>query len=171
MEILFKNVYQKDENWVKETHKFFMFHKAYMIIFHLFFLFMFVTGFIYLVIFKEPDVLLFIFPFFWVTALALRYKRTVNSMPKQLREVYGDVPEIVTEVDSEGFTVYRPDGSQSRLDFENVKNVCQSDNYIYIISANKVMYTFGKKGFTAGVEEDFFGFVKAKLRPNKMKKF
>ncbi len=102
----------------------------------------------------------------WLLLLAmhfLTYRLQVNMILKRNAELSKNTPISCTVSATQNSLGYRTSiGTNVEIDFSAVKSAFQTKNYIVLVSANKLTYSFCKNHFTVGNYEDFLQFLRSK---------
>ena len=159
-EPIFKNVFVRDEETLREFYKHNYFASPLFRIIYI--------GYAVLLLMSllVYDLTLFASYLFLglIFALILFFKYSQNlkitvARDKELASGRDMVTEIFVFDDKIEHTAL---GNSQALGFESIKRVQQSKNYIYVISNAKLVYIFKKDSFTLGTPEEFIEFLKSK---------
>lgn len=162
MEPIFENQYIRDRQTAKEISASIYFKRpislAVLILcgicfaVNLFNLLMGFDAYIYGLIFPPVYVL------FWLYS----YQMFKKSLVKRDAETFkGDVV-ITTGVYEDHITVTASNGSVVELEFDKIKKISLTKNYILIISKARLIYVLKKDSFTKGSFEEFTEYIKNK---------
>lgn len=162
MEILFENSYVRDEQMLKEIYKYLFFKRKSMVISYIILFLCFLVNllmalfdgiFNYYILVFVP--LLLAFRFF-------NYIYQVNIVLKRDAEMHDNEIAIEVIVTNEFVQNTASNGSVSKLEYDKIKRVTQTKNYILLLSKAKLIYIFKKDCFTKGTPENLMVFLKNK---------
>lgn len=164
-EILFENRYVRDENTAKEIFGYHYFRRPIVIAFCILFGLYTISNVVGLIVesHMEPSaifslVLLVIIIVTWLAS----YKTAVRTMVKRDKEAIGDAEfEITVTADENKISITTPVSNQS-VNFENVKHVFKTKNYVAVVTKASLIYILKKDSFVKGDAESFFSFLMSK---------
>ena len=162
METLFENSYVRDEKMLKEIYKYLFFKRKSMIVSYIILLLCFLANLLMALFdgFFNYFILIFI-PLF----LAIRfftYIRTVKIVLKRDAEMHDNEILIEAIATNEFIQNTASNGSVIKLEYDKIKRVTQTKEFILLLSKAKLIYIFKKDAFTKGTPEDFIVFLKNK---------
>ncbi|MBQ4561532.1 MAG: YcxB family protein [Clostridia bacterium] len=90
------------------------------------------------------------------------YFVSTNSFIKRDAETFKGDLVITTLIFEDHITVTAPNGSVVELEYDKIKKISATKNYILIITKARLIYILKKDGFTKGNFEEFTAFIKNK---------
>ncbi len=111
---------------------------------------------------KGFEVLPAVAVFAWFGYIAVLYAKSVKSIIKRDLEVHSKPIEITVVVTDEAIKQINSTGSETALNYGDIKKVVKTKKYIYLISKTNMYYTFKRDSFSVGDEKEFIGFLKSK---------
>lgn len=165
MEILFENSYIRNKEWAKAVYGYITFCRPFMIACNVYFVLYIVFAVVRLIIFRDIDMYLmysFILPIIFVFSQVCAYAQNIKITLNRDLEAHGKHIEVRTSATDECLTIVQSTGSETRLNYADVKKAIQIKKYIFLQTKTKLLYTFKKDGFSVGKEEDFLEFLRNK---------
>ena len=162
MEVLFENSYTRDEKLIKEIYRYEYFRRKLLIIFDIAMILCLLSNVLILIVEKHCDWGVFILAPLYFLYKFFCYWRQVRMILKRDQEVHGKEISVETIVTNEYIQNTASTGAVNQLSYENIRNVVQTKNLIYLRSEANLVYIFRKDAFTKGNAEDFIKFLKDK---------
>lgn len=162
MEVLFTNSYTRDEKLIKEIYRYEYFRRKLLIIFDIVVILSLLSNILILVVEKKCYWGVFILAPLYFLYKFFCYWRQVRIIIKRDQEVHGKEISVETIVTNEYIQNTASTGTVNKLEYENIRNVVQTNNLILLRSKANLVYIFQKDAFTIGNAEDFIKFLKDK---------
>ena len=162
MEVLFENSYTRDEKLIKEIYSYEYFRRKLLIIFDIVMILCLLSNILILVVEKKCYWGVFILAPLYFFYKFFCYWRQVRIIIKRDQEVHGKEISVETIVTNEYIQNTASTGTVNKLEYENIRNVVQTNNLILLRSKANLIYIFQKDAFTIGNAEDFIKFLKDK---------
>ena len=162
MEVLFENSYTRDEKLIKEIYRYEYFRRKLLIIFDIAMILCLLSNVLILIVEKHCYWGVFILAPLYFLYKFFCYWRQVRMILKRDQEVHGKEISVETIVTNEYIQNTASTGAVNQLAYENIRNVVQTKNLIYLRSEANLVYIFRKDAFTKGNAEDFIKFLKDK---------
>ena len=154
--MLFENRCVQNRQMAKEMYGYWFFKQKPLIVCYVVLVLVFVGNF-YL---KTPFVSLFI-PLVFAFQI-FSYYRSIKMFVMRGQEVSTETITLQTEVTDDFIRCTASTGAVNTLEYNNIKKVAQTPNYILLITKAKMMLVFQKDGFTKGTKEDLLVFLRTK---------
>lgn len=162
MEVLFENSYTRDEKLIKEIYRYEYFRRKLLIIFDIVMILCLLSNILILVVEKKCYWGVFILAPLYFLYKFFCYWCQVRIIIKRDQEVHGKEISVETIVTNEYIQNTASTGTVNKLEYENIRNVVQTNNLILLRSKANLVYIFQKDAFTIGNAEDFIKFLKDK---------
>lgn len=162
MKILFRNSYIKNREWAKDMFRYISFRQPKIIVMDVYLFLCICLGFFNLIVYKVIDVNLFLIVIIVKILQVFLYITNVNITLKRNLEMHGKPIEVTFTVADEYITMLQSTGSESYLNYVDIKKAFQTKKYIYLQTKAKLLYPFKKDGFSVGNVEEFLCFLKDK---------
>lgn len=162
MEILFENSYVRDKQMLKEIYKYYFFKRKSMVVSYII---LFLCFLVNLLMALFDGIFNYFILVFIPLLLALRffyYYRQVDIVLKRDAEMHDKEITIEVIATNEFIQNTASNGSVNKLEYNRIKSVTQTKNFILLLSKAKLIYIFKKDNFTKGTPEDFIVFLRNK---------
>ncbi len=162
MEPIFENKYIRDKETAKEISAFLYLKRPLSIVVGILCAFCFVVHLTFFILGYEYSVLGFILLPTYIAYKLYCYFVSKNSFIKRDAEISkGDIV-ITTEIYEDCLTVKVSNGSVVELEYDKIKKISLTKNYILIISKARLIYVLKKDSFTKGSFSEFIEYIKNK---------
>ncbi len=162
MEPIFENRYIRDKETAKEISAFLYLKRPSGIVVGILCALCFAVHLTFLILGYEYSVLGFILLPTYLAYKYYCYFVSKNSFIKRDAEISkGDIV-ITTGVYEDHITVTASNGSVVELEYDKIKKISVTKNYILILSKARLIYILKKDGFTKGSLSEFTAFIKSK---------
>ena len=162
MEPIFENKYIRDKETAKEISAFLYLKRPLSIAVGILCALCFAVHLTFFILGYEYSVLGFILLPSYIAYKLYCYFVSKNSFIKRDAEVSkGDIV-ITTRVYEDHITVTASNGSVVELEYDKIKKISVTKNYILMLSQARLLFILKKDGFTKGKFEDFTAFIKSK---------
>ena len=162
MEILFKNRYEKTEDWIKECNRYAFFKRPIFVVFHILSILVLCLGIGKILFLHSIDIMYFFIPVWWFFVVFILYFRANKMAYKRNQEIYGNNGAVISDVTEDSINQIHSNGSQYKIYYDTIKKACLTQNYILLQSKANILYTLKRDGFSIGNEKDFLIFLKNK---------
>ncbi len=162
MEILFKNSFKKTEEWVKKTNKYSLFKAPLARVLSVICVVLLVWDVYQLAVWRKFDLLFWFVPIFVFVWRWIVYARMNKITLKRNLELFGENPEVISEVTNELIRQYHQNGTEYKIHYDTIKKVVFTKNYILLWSKANILYSFKKDGFSVGNQTEFLMFLQSK---------
>lgn len=162
MEVLFENSYTRDERLIKEIYRYEYFRRKLLIIFDIVMILCLLSNILILVVEKKCYWGVFILAPLYFFYKFFCYWRQVRIIIKRDLEVHGKEISVETIVTNDFIQNTASTGTVNKLEYENIRNVVQTNNLILLRSKANLIYIFRKDTFAKGSKEEFIQFLKSK---------
>ena len=163
MEILFKNSFEKTDEWIKECNKYNFFGRPTFIFFDICNVLLLLCGLYQLLFSHTIDLLSLFVPFWWVLLRFITYRRANKITAKRNLELNGNRCEVTSEFTETFISQTHSNGAQYKLYYDTIKRCHITKNYILLVSKANIIYSLKKDGFSIGTKEDFLKFLESKF--------
>ena len=162
MEILFENSYTRNKEWAKDVFRYIRFKRPIAIILFVAMAVCLAAGLFSFIVSGGFPWLNLIVSAVFLALMFFVYFRDINLTLKRDIEVYGKALDVTVTVTAENITQTLPNGSETHLNYADIKKAVATKNYIYLWSKANLIYSLKKNAFSVGDTDGFLGFLKNK---------
>jgi len=162
MNILFENTTIRNHEKNKETYRTLFSKNSIYRFFSVFMLLSLIANIIIHIFKGSGNLLIFILvPVFFLTLL-FQENIQIRTQDRRDKEMFGDEPVVLHHVFTDDKLIFTSKGSETQLDYSNIKKVYKSKNLILIHTKANLVYMLAKDGFTVGTANELIRYFKAK---------
>ena len=162
MEPLFENTYTAGKSFYQELYSYFHFRRpitvAAFIVCGICFASQLALAIFDLEYNLSIMILMALFPLFKLFA----YVNQVNSITKRNKEISTETISICSTVYEDHLEISASNGSTVNIELSKIRSAVHTKNYVVLRSDARLIYSFGKDGFTKGTKDEFIAFLKSK---------
>lgn len=162
MEPLFENTYTQSKAFYQELYRYFHFRRpitvAAFIVCGICFASQLALAIFNLEYNLSIMILMALFPLFKLFA----YVNQINSITKRNKEISTEQISICSTVHDDHLEISASNGSTLNIELSKIRSAVHTKNYVVLRSDARLIYSFGKDGFTKGTKDEFITFLKSK---------
>ena len=162
MDSLFENTYTADKSFYQELYSYFHFRRPITVATFILCGICFTSQLALAIFDLEYNIGIMILTALFPLFKLFMYVNQVNSLTKRNKEISTEALSICSTVYEDHLEISASNGSTLNLELSKIRSAVHTKNYVVLRSDARLIYSFGKDGFTKGTKDEFIAFLKSK---------